>query len=169
MGRKMKTAERNCEYCGKLLVRKIFNGRLEDFTRFLKRRCCDVLCMAKWQTKEKVVRTAYHQRARKHRKEACEQCNSTSQLHVHHKDSDITNNVPANLITLCASCHLKWHWQNGKSGTKRLKKPCSVCGKPAEAKGYCQNHYRHFLKYGDPLLTKKSGRSDGTLIKENSS
>jgi len=28
------------------------------------------------------------------------------------------------------------------------------------------NHYRHFMKYGDPLLTKKSGRSDGIIVNE---
>ncbi|NNU70378.1 hypothetical protein G9X67_34550 [Rhizobium sp. WYCCWR 11152] len=35
---------------------------------------------------------------------------------------------------------------------------CSVqdCGKPFNAKGFCQKHYIRFLKYGDPLFTKTS-------------
>lgn len=33
---------------------------------------------------------------------------------------------------------------------------CSIpdCGKPFNAKGFCQRHYIRFLKYGDPLFTK---------------
>ena len=160
------TPERYCQSCGERLERKIINGRLEDLAQFIRRKNCNVLCMAKGMVKQKVDRTMYHKRARVYLKSNCEQCQTTENLAVHHRNGDITDNAPANLMTLCSSCHLKLHWQNGKTIPKRQKKPCTICGKPAEGRGYCMNHYRHFMKYGDPLLTKKSGRSDGTLIKE---
>lgn len=160
--------EKYCQFCGKRLQRRIINGRLEDLGSFVRRKNCDVVCMAKGMKKEKVTKSAYHQRAKKYRTKMCEKCKSTKQLSVHHKDEDYTNNAPANLMTLCASCHLKLHWANGKTMPKKPKIFCTVCGKKAEARGFCMNHYRHFMKYGDPLLTKKSGRSDGTIIKETS-
>ena len=48
-------------------------------------------------------------RYQKYRKDACEICGNNSQLHVHHIDSDRTNNNPNNLITLCNKCHLRVH------------------------------------------------------------
>lgn len=158
--------EKYCQYCGKRLQRNRYNGVLEDYQRFLKRKTCGVLCMAKWMVQEKVQRKSYGIRARKLRKKNCEVCNTTTNLGIHHKNEDWADNAPANLMTLCASCHMKLHWENGKTMPKRPKTFCSICGKKAEAKGFCMNHYRHFMKYGDPLLTKRSGRSDGTLINE---
>ena len=158
--------EKYCQFCEKRLERKTINGRLEDYAIFLSRKYCDVLCMAKGMKKAKVGASRCHQIAKKFKKVNCEQCQGETDLAVHHKDGDIYNNVPANLMTLCASCHMKLHWANGKIMPKRPKKVCSICGKKAEARGYCMNHYRHFMKYGDPLLTKKSGHSDGILIKE---
>ena len=158
--------EKYCQLCGKRLERKIINGRLEDLAQFIRRKNCDVLCMAQGMKKEKVDRTMYHKRARKFIKSKCEICQTANDLQVHHKDEDITNNVPVNLMTLCSSCHLKLHWENGKTMPKKQKIFCSVCGKKAEAKGFCMNHYRHFMKYGDPLLTKKSGRSDSIIVNE---
>ena len=160
--------KRYCQYCRKRLIRKIMNGRLEDLAIFTRRKYCDVLCMAKGMVKEKVSRSMYHKRAKRFLKNQCEKCQSVKQLSVHHSDGNITNNVPVNLMTLCASCHLKLHWENGNIIPKRPKTFCSICGKKAEARGFCMNHYRHLVKYGDPLLTKKSGRSDGTIINETS-
>lgn len=158
--------EKYCQYCKKRLERNRYHGVLEDYQRFLKRKTCGVLCMAKLMEKEKKTRSAYQKEAVKFRGDLCEKCGATTALSIHHKDEDWTNNAPANLMTLCSSCHLKLHWENGKEIPKRPKTFCSICGKKAEAKGFCMNHYRHFMKYGDPLLTKKSGRSDGTIICE---
>lgn len=32
-----------------------------------------------------------------------------------------------------------------------MRTPCSICGKPSVGHGFCKNHYRAFMKYGDPL------------------
>lgn len=160
--------EKYCLFCKKRLERNRYNGVLESYQRFLERKTCGVLCMARWTVKEKVQRKSYGIRARKFRKENCEGCNTTTNLGIHHKNEDWSDNAPANLMTLCASCHLKLHWANGKEMPKRPKTFCTVCGKKAEGRGFCMNHYRHFMKYGDPLLTMKSGRSDGTILKEMS-
>ncbi|WP_050670485.1 HNH endonuclease [Luteipulveratus halotolerans] len=44
----------------------------------------------------------------------CEACGSTTRLHVHHKDRNWRNDEPANLMTLCASCHLRLHWREDR-------------------------------------------------------
>ena len=43
-------------------------------------------------------------------------------------------------------------------------KRCSVheCPDLSVAKSYCDNHYRHFRKYGDPLITKPRGAQPGS-------
>jgi len=50
---------------------------------------------------------------REHLEDACERCGftpaHTCQLEVHHVDFDRTNNVRANLETLCANCHALLH------------------------------------------------------------
>lgn len=160
--------EKYCQYCGERLQRKIINGRLEDWGVFTRRKNCDVLCMAQAMVKEKVQLSAIRKRAENFKETKCEKCNATKNLHLHHMDFNPANNAPANTMTLCGSCHQKWHWANGRTVPKRPKATCTICGNPAEAKGYCMNHWRHFKKYGDPLLTKKSGRSDGTLLRETS-
>lgn len=167
MGRPMKIGEpRFCQYCNTPLIRNKYQNSLEDFTRFSQRKYCDVQCMAQAMMKDTVTRSGYLYRAKKHRGSKCEKCESTTIVSIHHIDGNIQNNAPVNLMTLCASCHLKLHWANGKVIPKKPKTFCLICGKKAEAKGFCMNHYRHFMKYGDPLLTKKSGHSDGTIINE---
>lgn len=47
--------------------------------------------------------STYHQ----HKKSRCENCGSTKNLMVHHKDGNRKNNKPSNLKTLCWSCHEK--------------------------------------------------------------
>jgi len=158
--------EKYCQFCEKRLERKIINGRLEDLAVFIRRKNCDVLCMAKGMVKEQAKLSALRVRAEKFKGGVCEKCGATRNLHIHHLDFNPANNAPANLMTLCGSCHQKWHWANGRTGHKRQKPICTICGKPAEGRGYCMNHYRHFMKYGNPLLTKKSGRSDGTIANE---
>lgn len=160
--------EKYCQFCGKRLHRKIINGRLEDSAVFTRRKNCDVLCMAKGMVKKQATISALHLRAERFKSDKCEKCGTRTNLHMHHLDKDLTNNAPANLMTLCASCHQKWHWANGRTIPKRPKTFCTICGQEATGHGFCMNHYRHFMKYGDPLLTKKSGHSDGTLIRETS-
>lgn len=41
----------------------------------------------------------------------CEHCGTTTELEVHHRDLDPSNNVPDNLIVLCDSCHAEVHRQ----------------------------------------------------------
>ena len=158
--------ERFCQFCKRRLIRKRFPNSLEDFSRFMGRKYCDALCMAQAMMKEKATISALHKRANRLKKKSCEKCGAKSALHVHHLDGNPANNAPANLMTLCGSCHQKWHWANGRVMPKRPKISCSICGKKAEGLGFCMNHYRHFKKYGDPLLTKRSGHSDGTILNE---
>jgi hypothetical protein len=97
------------------MTRKRFGKRLEDRTRFLSRRTCSQSC---GNTRTQVEKTTHHWRARHHRERACRDCGATKNLHVHHEDRDTANNAPANLTTLCASCHLKLHWREDRA--KRL-------------------------------------------------
>lgn len=166
MPRKMKQEIKHCQFCGKQLERNRYRNSLEDFKRFLSRKYCDVLCMAQAMKKEKVSISRLRQIAKKHRAGSCANCGKKEDLHTHHIDNNPENNVPANLTTLCGSCHQKWHWENGRVIRKRPITYCTVCGKKAEARGFCMNHYRHFMKYGNPLLTKRSGHSDGTIYLE---
>jgi 5-methylcytosine-specific restriction endonuclease McrA len=98
------------------MTRKRFNGRLEDLGVFKRRRRCSQSC-ANTRT-ENLSRDTHHWRARQHRSRVCEECGTGVGLHVHHKDRNPTNNDPANLQTLCASCHLKLHWREDRE--KRL-------------------------------------------------
>ena len=43
----------------------------------------------------------------------CQKCGSNEKPIVHHIDGDDNNNELANLITLCAKCHLNLHRPNG--------------------------------------------------------
>lgn len=38
-----------------------------------------------------------------------------------------------------------------------MRPPCSICGKPTVAFGYCDNHYRRFKRHGDPLKGRQIG------------
>ena len=58
---------------------------------------------------------------RKYKKTACERCGSTKNLHLHHIDPGEydeykstfvkVDHSPENLLTVCASCHLKIHYR----------------------------------------------------------
>ena len=55
----------------------------------------------------------------------CQKCGSNEKPIVHHIDGDDNNNELANLITLCAKCHLNLHRPNGigkKGGEMTLQK-----------------------------------------------
>ena len=66
-------------------------------------------------TREEVQPNSHRWRARQvKQREACEECGTTEDLHVHHDDRDVSNNDPSNLRTLCSSCHLKLHWREDR-------------------------------------------------------
>lgn len=104
--------EKSCVVCGEPLTRKRFaSGRLEDRGVFLRRTHCSQRCA---NTRSTVTKSAHHYRAQKHREETCEECGTTSALHVHHKDRNPSNDAVENLATLCGSCHLKLHWREDR-------------------------------------------------------
>lgn len=103
--------EKFCRACGTQLFRKRFGKRLEDRTRFLSRETCGQSC---GNSKEIVTRSAHQVRAKKYRREACQECGAAAKLHVHHRDKNWANDAPENLQTLCASCHLKLHWREDR-------------------------------------------------------
>lgn len=103
------TPEKHCETCGSILQRIRCNGRLEDFTVFLKRRFCSLSC-ANSREKDGTSLTTYHRRAGKHRKMACERCGKPHRkLHVHHKDENPANNDGQSVSRLLGSCHKLSH------------------------------------------------------------
>ena len=112
-----------CVNCNCRVTRKRFGKRLEDFGAFLRRKHCSQSCAN--SRKEKTA-DGWRRKARQHGKNASEACGAKSKLHVHHCDHDVTNNDPANLQTLCASCHIKHHHSSQRSGEQisgRLELP----------------------------------------------
>lgn len=110
--------EKYCEYCGERLKRKTINGRLEDLGVFKRRKYCDQKCMGLGHRKETPTISALWKRANRFIKDKCDMCGTTENLDTHHKDLNPKNNEPENLMTLCDSCHTKWHWQHGKKMCK---------------------------------------------------
>lgn len=157
--------ERVCGYCGKVLERKSINGRLEDRAVFLKRKYCNRTCMAQAYIQEEVTLAALRKRAEGFRGNQCAECGAPEELAVHHLDANTANNAPDNLMTLCATCHTRWHWTHGKKPWKR-QSVCKICGEPARKLDMCQKHYQRFRKYGDPCLTKKRVGSGYALVRE---
>ena len=158
MGRKAKVyPERFCAACGKLLQRKRYRSQLEDGSCFLRRKFCDQLCMGRAKVKDNPTLGALRARTKREvrREERCDKCHGTRLLGIHHLDGDCSNNTLKNVVTLCASCHTRWHWQNGKK-TPRPSPPCVVCGAKSRRHRMCQKHYFRFKKHGDPLLTMKA-------------
>ena len=126
----IKELEKYCEYCGKQLERKRFNGRLEDFTVFKNRKYCNRECMRKdWVKIGDNHNQSYsnaHTTARKINelilhKEVCELCGSDTNLDIHHIDGNWQNNNLDNLMCLCRSCHTRY--ERNKDKTKlRIRK-----------------------------------------------
>ena len=120
----IKQAERYCKYCGKQLERKRYNGVLEDFTVFKKRKYCNRECMKRVFLKIGENEQTYsnaHTTARKINelilhKEVCELCGSETNLDIHHIDGNWRNNNLNNLMCLCRSCHTKYERNKDKIG-----------------------------------------------------
>ena len=163
---KMPEEPRRCAQCGKALERKRFRNSLEDFGRFMTRKYCDQTCMARAFERDTI--STHRKKARRYMREACDACGGTSHLQVHHLDQNTANNDPSNLTTLCASCHARWHWRNGKRALRK-RSVCVVCGQPEHGLGYCQKHRQRFRKYGDPCLTKIRDGSRYVLVRETCS
>ena len=128
----IKEEEKYCEYCGKQLERKRFNGRLEDFTVFKNRKYCNRECMKKDYLKigdnHNQTYSNAHTTARKINelilhKEVCELCGSEINLDIHHIDGNWQNNNLNNLMCLCRSCHTKYERNKDKINNElRIRK-----------------------------------------------
>lgn len=154
MRKDIKQIEKYCKYCGKQLERKRYNGILEDFTVFKKRKYCNRECMKRAYLKIgdnfNQTWTNSHTTARKINelilhKEVCELCGIKANLDIHHIDGNWQNNNLDNLKCLCRSCHTKLE-------RSKKKKVCVICGNKHKGLGYCNKHYIRFKKYGNPLF-----------------
>lgn len=97
---------RFCCRCKEPIERGVFNGRLEDATRYSRRRFCSKRCAG---AKDDCKPGTLHWRARQHLKTHCEACGTTLRLHAHHVDGTPSNNSPENIQTLCTFCHRFLH------------------------------------------------------------
>lgn len=111
-----------CPVCGKQMERKRFNGRLEDLNRFKARRYCGPECAGIASQKADASLAAARKRSVKFRGSRCEICGTTENLQAHHKDMNPWNNTQENIMTLCARCHTKYHWEHGKQLTGKSGK-----------------------------------------------
>lgn len=146
-----------CGHCGKVFRQK--NAK----TRY----CC-MTCAAHARRKcpESVIVSATGRRLARGiiARTKCEECGATSDLVVHHKDENPTNNAKANLMVLCRVCHGNLH--NPKM---RPLQRCVICGRQP-AKNYksagilCDKHYRRYKTYGSPRLRKKKFGSKWVLV-----
>jgi len=112
---------KHCQACGAHLCRKRYRGTLESMHSFLRRQYCDARCMGSSRMVEdptlRTLRSRTHRM--KLRQRSCEICGTDEgQLDLHHVDLNPANNSPKNLMTLCARCHTKWHWEHGKNTTQ---------------------------------------------------
>lgn len=108
-----------CASCGTPMKRKRINGRLEDMGAFSRRKFCGRTCYSAGKvTPTPSLATL---RSRAHRevplRDSCETCGSRTQLNRHHVNENPADNRPENVQTLCAPCHTRWHWMNGKRAT----------------------------------------------------
>lgn len=166
MGRpRLPDPPKTCRTCDAPMTRKMFGPTLEDRAAFARRVYCDQECMAAGMTGvRKVINDrSGHRQASKMVSPACQRCERSGvRLAVHHVDENPTNNAPANLLTLCSSCHRRCHSPNFDP-TTGLRRPCSLCSKPAVKKGFCGMHLTRLKKYGDPLMKKRKTSSGWVL------
>ena len=151
------------------MYRKVMSGRIEDLTIFLRRKYCDRKCMAIAFTKETPTLGALRKRAERFREFACQECGVRTDLHIHHIDSNPANNEPSNLMTLCGSCHQRWHWARTRLHRRHKPLHCVICGKSCDRlhRKMCQKHWQRFKKYGNPYLTKRAVGRGFVLVDES--
>ena len=164
-----KKVKHACKQCSTPLVRKRFNGRLEDNGRFEKRVFCDRSCMADWmegQIKNLTPQNSRRQSA-KTVGQMCEVCQATeTSFHVHHVDENPLNNDPSNLRTLCVSCHSRSHSPNfTDDGSRRVD--CVYCSAPSMKRGLCFAHLSREKRHGHPLAKMRKVGSDWVLMLEH--
>ncbi len=105
-----------CEHCGEQLVRKRYNGRLEDRGVFLRRVYCNLACSGAASAKDAPSVSALRKRATQFRGTSCELCGAIVNLHAHHIDGKPSNNCAENIQTLCGSCHASHHHRVRRAG-----------------------------------------------------
>lgn len=157
----MENIVRQCLNCGKELTRRI--GK-EPVEKFRARKFCDRPCRSLYENvhgplggaKKGVLsqtRRAFADRARRFLRDACEDCGTRDDLTIHHEDRDWKNNDPANLRTLCRSCHSLHHHRKQEIGRRGSKPPCRVCGstydRHAGSRGdLCNAHRLRVARHG---------------------
>jgi hypothetical protein len=151
------------------MMRKTYNGVLESRNIFRRRKYCDQTCMAHAQMHKSPSRRAVQKRVRKFLGQSCEGCGTTQRLSIHHRDRNWRNNDPANLATLCMSCHTKLHHWQGDILKKKIQPPCYVCGKLSYRLGLCHTHLTRFKRHGSPYLTKRRCGSSYVLVEDHGS
>ena len=150
---KMKiTNDKLCNTCGTQLDRKRYNGRLEDWSVYLRRKYCSQECMGTgfrgtWRTDVLPAQGRYRARTLG-LKTSCKNCGKTRNIDRHHIDENPLNNSLENLVDLCRSCHSIEH---------HPPKVCSIplCGNPHKGRTLCNKHLIRWRKWGDPLYIKK--------------
>lgn len=109
--------EKYCLACGKRLERHRYNGRLEDYSRFLSRTCCNNKCAGQLNVKDVYANDKqYCKVARQFLGSCCESCGTTERLQAHHIDGQRKNNSPENIQTLCIHCHVSHHHRAKAAG-----------------------------------------------------
>ena len=145
---------KHCEQCKTPMTRKRYGGTLESMNVLNRRKFCDQICMGLAHTHSEPTRAAVQKRVRRFPQLNCEDCGRKEHLSIHHQDRNWRNNHPANLRTLCMSCHTSLHHRQGDLITKVVKPPCGACGKPSYRLGLCHTHLTRFKRHGSPYLTK---------------
>lgn len=101
----------------------------------------------------------------------CERCGETSNLHVHHKDENFTNNLKENLELLCKPCHNEEHSTRLKSFYKvqdnkkyKHKKLCQYCGQEFTSLSESQLMY-NFMLHTQSCKNKRKRKHENELNK----
>ena len=95
-----------CLHCGKEMKRR----KNEISVTYRSRQFCNHECYSLSLVKEDPTDSQWYRRLRESRdKKECIICKTTENLHNHHIDKNIRNNNEDNLLTLCGSCHIKFH------------------------------------------------------------
>lgn len=138
------TPQKSCEICGITLTRKRFNGVLEDYSAFIRRKFCSLSC-SNSRSKGGKSETRMRVAAQKLIGESCECCGSSMNLHAHHVNGDWSDNRVENIQTLCESCHHSWHSRHLVHGLRPLlRMPPS------------SRHSRILCQETEPLKTRPS-------------